>query len=76
MTHAEWMFLARSLVMIALVFYASVSVLETRTGWSLSAFKQGQRRLWKKPTKTQLAIFGTVWGGVALLVLYACFSSR
>ena len=68
------MLLARSLAVMALLFYIGVSILESGSGWSFSSWKEGQRRLWKKPSKAQLAIFVSVWSLVALLILYALFA--
>ena len=76
MTRSDWALLARSLVLMALLFYVGVSILESGPGLSLRSWKEGQRRLWKRPTKTKLAIFGVVWGLVALLVVCILVTSR
>jgi len=76
MTRSDWVLLARSLVLMALIFYIGGSILESGPGLRLRDWKEGQKRLWKRPTKAKLAIFGVVWGLVALLVLYVLVTSR
>jgi hypothetical protein len=70
MTHADWFFFAKAIIVVFLIFYLRVWLIESGRAGSLRA---GHAALWKKPKKWQVITFCVLWGFI-LIALIVAFS--
>ena len=68
MTHADWFFFAKTIIIVFLVFYLRVWLAESGRAGSL---KGGHAALWKKPKKWQVITFCVLWGLILVAFIVA-----
>jgi hypothetical protein len=75
MAHTDWMFFAKAISAVLIVFYLRVWLHETARAGS---WRAGHAALWKNPPKWQLIAFCVLWSliFIALIVAFSIGKSN